>query len=75
MRAWCKRNSKYLIVGGKDPAPNQNFYNTAFVIDPSGEIIFKQVKAVPIQFFKDGLPAPAQKLWNSPWGKIGLCVC
>jgi apolipoprotein N-acyltransferase len=75
VRAWCKRNSKHLIVGGKDPAPNNNFYNTAFVIDPNGEIIFKQVKAVPIQFFKDGLPAPEQKLWHSPWGKIGLCVC
>jgi apolipoprotein N-acyltransferase len=75
VRAWCKQNSKYLIAGGKDPAANRNFYNTAFVIDPSGEIIFKQVKAVPIQFFKDGLPALEQKLWNSPWGKIGLCVC
>jgi apolipoprotein N-acyltransferase len=75
VRAWCKRNSKYLIAGGKDPAPDRNFYNTAFVIDPSGEIVFKQVKAVPIQFFKDGLPATEQKLWNSPWGKIGLAVC
>jgi apolipoprotein N-acyltransferase len=75
VRAWCKRNRKYLIVGGKDPAPDRNFYNTAFVIDPNGEIIFKQVKAVPIQFFKDGLPAPEQRLWNSQWGKIGLCVC
>jgi apolipoprotein N-acyltransferase len=75
VRAWCKRNSKHLIVGGKDPVPDNNFYNTAFVIDPNGEIIFKQVKAVPIQFFKDGLPAPEQKLWNSPWGRIGLCVC
>jgi apolipoprotein N-acyltransferase len=75
VRAWCKRNSKYLIVGGKDPAANGNFYNTAFVIGPSGEIVFKQAKAVPIQFFKDGLPAPEQKVWESPWGKIGLCVC
>jgi apolipoprotein N-acyltransferase len=75
VRAWCKRNSKHLIAGGKDPAPNNNFYNTAFVIDPNGEIIFKQVKAVPIQFFKDGMPAPEQKLWNSPWGQIGICVC
>ena len=30
---------------------------------------------MPIQFFKDGLPAPEQKVWNSPWGKIGFCVC
>lgn len=75
VRAWCKRNGKYLVAGGKDPAPDHNFYNTAFVIDPNGEIVFKQVKAVPIQFFKDGLPAPEQKLWKSPWGNIGLCVC
>jgi apolipoprotein N-acyltransferase len=75
VRAWCRRNSKYLIAGGKDPAPDRNFYNTAFVIDPNGQIVFKQAKAVPIQFFKDGLPATEQKLWDSPWGKIGLAVC
>ena len=28
-----------------------------------------------IQFFNDGLPAPEQKLWDSPWGKIGICIC
>jgi apolipoprotein N-acyltransferase len=33
------------------------------------------VKSVPIQFFKDGLPAPEQKLWHSPWGEIAMCVC
>jgi len=72
---WCKQNQKYLIVGAKEPTANGNFYNTAFVIGPEGEVVFKQVKAVPIQFFKDGLPAPEQRLWDSPWGKIGLCVC
>ncbi|HMJ66171.1 MAG TPA: nitrilase-related carbon-nitrogen hydrolase, partial [Candidatus Binatia bacterium] len=40
-----------------------------------GKEIFNQVKSVPVQFFKDGEPAAEQKLWNSPWGKIGLCVC
>ena len=55
--------------------PGGNFYNTAFVVGPGGDIVFRQVKAVPIQFFKDGLPAPEQKLWDSPWGKIGICVC
>ncbi|PWU12222.1 MAG: hypothetical protein C5B50_21840 [Verrucomicrobia bacterium] len=72
---WCRMNKKYLIVGGTDPAPKGNFYDTAFVVGPSGEIVFRQVKSVPIQFFKDGLPAPEQNLWDSPWGKIGLCVC
>ncbi len=30
---------------------------------------------MPIQFFRDGLPAKKQELWNSPWGKIGICIC
>src|SRR5262249_35811107 len=42
---------------------------------PTGEIVFRQGKKVPIQFFKDGLPAAEQKLWNSPWGNIGICIC
>jgi len=45
------------------------------VVGPTGEIVFSQGKSVPIQFFKDGLPAREQKLWESPWGKIGICVC
>lgn len=72
---WCREHRRYLVVGGKDPLTGGNFYNTAFVISPSGETIFRQVKAVPIQFFKDGLPAPNQAVWNSPWGKIGICIC
>lgn len=75
LKQWCRENKKFLIVGGKDAAPKSNFYDTAFVISTNGETIFKQVKSVPIQFFKDGLPAPEQKLWESPWGKIGICVC
>jgi apolipoprotein N-acyltransferase len=75
IKEWCRQKRRHLIIGGKDPAPENNFFNTAFVISPEGEIIFRQVKSVPIQFFKDGLPAAAQTLWNSPWGKIGICIC
>ena len=75
VKAWCREQNKYLVVGGKSPVSKTNFYNTAFVISPAGEIVFQQPKAVPIQFFSDGLPAPGQAVWNSPWGKIGLCIC
>jgi apolipoprotein N-acyltransferase len=75
VKEWCRKRRRYVIVGGKDPAPGGNFYDTAYVVGPGGDIVFRQVKAVPIQFIKDGLPAPEQKLWDSPWGKIGLCVC
>jgi len=75
LKNWCRTNSRYLVVGGKDFVTNQIYYNTAFVIGTNGEIVFKQAKCVPIQFFNDGLPALEQAVWNSPWGKIGICIC
>jgi len=75
VRDWCRKNERYLIVGGEAPAPEAQFYNTAFVIGPNGEDVFRQVKSVPIQFFKDGLPAPEHRVWESPWGRIGICIC
>ena len=75
VKAWCREHQRYLLIGGEDPVANNQFYDTAFVIAPSGEIVFKQGKSVPIQFFNDGLPALEQRLWQSPWGKIGICIC
>jgi apolipoprotein N-acyltransferase len=62
------------VIGGTEPV-EQKYYNTAYVIGPKGDVVFKQAKSVPVQFFDDGLPARGQKLWNSPWGKIGLGIC
>jgi apolipoprotein N-acyltransferase len=75
LRQWCRTNQVYLVAGGKDFLGEDVFYNTAFVIGPTGEVVFKQAKSVPIQFFKDGLPAPQRRLWESPWGRIGICIC
>jgi predicted amidohydrolase len=75
LKQWCRDHSRYLIVGGKDPTTNGNFYDTAFVVGTNGQVVFQQVKSVPIQFFKDGLPALKQEIWNSPWGKIGIGIC
>lgn len=75
IRAWCRKNQRHLIVGGKELLPDGRFYNTAFVIDPQGAMVFKQAKSVPIQFFNDGLPAPSRTTWNSPWGRIGIPTC
>lgn len=75
VKQWCHKHHKFLIAGGKKPLPNGEFMNTAFVVSPGGKVVFEQGKSVPIQFFKDGIPAPAQKLWNSPWGRLGICIC
>jgi apolipoprotein N-acyltransferase len=74
VKEWCREIKKFLVVGGQDPA-GEDYFNTAFVIGPDGSTLFKQAKSVPIQFFKDGLPAREQQLWSSPWGKIGMAVC
>ncbi|HTD86778.1 MAG TPA: carbon-nitrogen hydrolase family protein, partial [Candidatus Binatia bacterium] len=77
IRNWCDKHDKYLAAGGKEylDALETRFRNTAFVIGPDGQEVFAQAKKVPIQFFKDGLPAAQQNVWHSPWGKIGFCVC
>jgi apolipoprotein N-acyltransferase len=75
IRDWCKEHRKWLAAGGKDPVSPVQYYNTVFVVQPDGGIAFQQVKCVPIQFMKDGLPARQQRLWDSPWGKLGFCIC
>ncbi|HXI71605.1 MAG TPA: carbon-nitrogen hydrolase family protein [Verrucomicrobiae bacterium] len=75
LKNWCRDNARFLVVGGKDFVTNDVYYNTAFVVSTNGEIVFRQAKSVPIQFFHDGLPAPKQEVWNSPWGKIGIGIC
>jgi len=75
LKDWCRKHSRFLVVGGKDFITNDVYYNTAFVVGTNGDIVFKQAKSVPIQFFSDGRPAREQKVWNSPWGKIGICIC
>jgi apolipoprotein N-acyltransferase len=76
--SWAKLNNRYVSTGGVQMVPGQKFdkfYNTTFLTGPGGVVEHRQVKSVPIQFMDDGLPAPEQKVWESPWGKIGLCIC
>ncbi len=75
LRDWCRRYKKYIIVGGKRHVGGEEFYNTAFVVGPDGALVFEQAKSVPIQFFRDGLAAPGRRVWDSPWGGVGICLC
>jgi apolipoprotein N-acyltransferase len=75
LKEWCRDHARFLVVGGRDYVTNHVYYNTAFVVGTNGEIVFKQAKSVPVQFFDDGLRATNQTVWDSPWGKIGFCIC
>ena len=74
IKKWCRKHRKYLVAGGEDPISATAYYNTAFVISPEGEIVFRQAKCVPIQFFKDGFARtqsgavefPLGQSWVSP---------
>lgn len=77
VRKWCEKEKVYLVAGGKDPvsADGKVFYNSVFVVGPDGNVLHKQAKTIPIQLMADGQPAPHQTLWDSPWGKLGFCIC
>jgi predicted amidohydrolase len=75
MLEWCKGRGRYVVVGAQDPIDGDRYYNTAFVVGPTGEVVFRQVKSVPIQFFKDGEPALTREVWESPWGRLGIAIC
>jgi apolipoprotein N-acyltransferase len=75
VKRWCREHGKWLIAGGKEPLGETNYFNTAFVVSTNGEVVFRQAKSVPLQFFADGRPAPSQRVWDSPWGPIGILIC
>jgi apolipoprotein N-acyltransferase len=76
VRDVVKRHGRYLVVGGERRRDaGGGFYDTAFVIGPDGRDVFQQGKSVPVQFMDDGLPAAERRVWDSPWGKIGIAIC
>jgi apolipoprotein N-acyltransferase len=75
LAAWCRQHRTCILAGGKRPTANREFFNTAFLLGPDGVLQFEQAKSVPIQFFRDGLPATRQELWHSPWGAMGVAIC
>jgi apolipoprotein N-acyltransferase len=75
IRDVVRKHKRYLVAGGTTPTDGGDFYNTAFVVGPDGADVFSQVKSVPIQFRNSGAPATERRVWDSPWGKIGIAIC
>jgi apolipoprotein N-acyltransferase len=75
VRDVVRKHRVFLIAGGRERVNQHVFYNTAFVIDPDGHDVFRQGKSVPVPFFNDGQPAVERRIWESPWGKIGIAIC
>jgi len=59
VKTWCQKHGKWLVVGGKQSITGElgggaarksedRYYNMAFVISPTGEMVFSQAKSRPI---------------------------
>jgi apolipoprotein N-acyltransferase len=74
VKEWCAKTRRWLIAGGREPGAGGSYYNTAYVVNSRGVVVFKQSKMVPMQLVKDGLRGQGLEPWDSPWGKIGICI-
>ena len=51
------------------------FKNTAFLLDPNGEIVATHVKNHTVPFIKDGKAGTAVTVTDTPKGKFGIAIC
>ena len=68
----------YICVGVHTRAPEDaecDYDNVALLIGPSGSIIGRQAKAVPLPFFVDGNPAESQEVIDTDVGPVGMYIC
>ena len=75
VRAIARKYRRYLVAGTVHWIEGGKFYDAVSVVAPDGKDVFEQDKSVPVQFMADGLPATQRRVWNSPWGKIGIAIC
>lgn len=74
----AKAHGLYVIVGAHSK-PNKSadcfFDNVLFVIGPTGKIILRQLKLVPVPFYDDGNPGDIIRPFGTPHGLAGAYVC
>ncbi|HEX3356792.1 MAG TPA: nitrilase-related carbon-nitrogen hydrolase [Tepidisphaeraceae bacterium] len=75
VREVLRKYRRYLVAGGVKRLDAKDFYDMSFVVGPDGQDVFEQGKSVPVQCMDDGLSTPRRRVWESPWGKIGIAVC
>lgn len=76
MNQWCADNEVHVLAGAATRIQSStNYFNTAIVWGPSGEVVFSQSKSQPVQFVENCTPAEEQTVWQSPWGNIGVAIC
>ena len=68
----------YLIFGAKNVLDKQDenaFENTAWLIDPKGQIIGSHVKNHGVHFINDGRAGQKVQAWQTERGRFGIAIC
>lgn len=69
-------NSSYIVVCGiYRNEDNQQYQNTAFIFDSSGETVGTYVKHNPVPFFFDGAAGEELSVFETKHGKIATPIC
>lgn len=76
LRQIARDYGMYLCVGLAEREPRCNlFYNSAFVLDPSGEVVCRYRKMnAESRWACPGNPRE-DNTFTTPWGRIGLLIC
>jgi apolipoprotein N-acyltransferase len=61
-------------IGGEFGEPT-TWENRAMLVGNDGRVLGHYVKHVPIQFFDDGVAGTGTPVFETPAGKLGICIC
>ena len=74
----AKENNSHLVFGAQDlfgPRNSDIYHNTAFVLNPAGELIGRHFKNHTVHLFNDGVRGTEANPINSSLGKLGVAIC
>ncbi len=71
-------NHCYFLFGAKDQfdlSDPAGFRNTAYLLDPSGNLIGRHVKNHPVHFIRDGVAGTKSEAFPTNLGLVGVGIC
>jgi apolipoprotein N-acyltransferase len=73
-----RESGSYFLFGAKDqfdPGDPDKFRNTAFLLDPQGDLIGQHVKNHTVHFIKDGTAGTDANVFPTTFGALGVGIC
>ncbi len=74
LRALAREKGTTLVVGCRRE-DGSSWRNTALVLGSDGSVLGEYVKHVPLPFFDDGIAGKGYPTFQTPAGRLGVCIC